>query len=260
MAEEVYDIYVIVKETGVKIHASEEEWCRIREIQPGREWTYGFEEMKGQPQPDYDYDEPLIHVENRDGVLQLTISKYEGKFHVDIYAFNRLIWRDVGGPERKHVGESLFVKIPEVVPPPVPVAPPVPAPPAPPIVPPPPAPPEVKPITDRLDLIISWLAELKRELALLPIRANTYSVFTIDLTPERTDFEQRNISGFAITVYKCTGTMELKIGNITTDAIQIEPLTYPEMLVIDRMEFDRFYYRNAAQPGKEAVLIIWRRE
>jgi len=56
MAEEIYDISVVVKEIGAVIHVSESEWCKI------------------------------------------------------------------GGPERKHVGESLFVKIPEVVPPPVPVA------------------------------------------------------------------------------------------------------------------------------------------
>jgi hypothetical protein len=63
-----------------------------------------------------------------------------------------------------------------------------------------------------------------------------------------------------MTVFKCTGTLDLKLGDITTDVITIEPLTYPEMMVIDRMEFERFFVRNTAQAGKQAVLIVWRRE
>ena len=56
----VHNLYLIVKETGEIIHASEPEWCRVIEIHPGREWLYGFEEMKGQPNPDYDLS--LIHI------------------------------------------------------------------------------------------------------------------------------------------------------------------------------------------------------
>jgi len=254
MAEEVYDIYVMVKETGAVIHASESEWCRIEEIKPGREWNYGFEEMKGQPSPDYDYDEPLLHVQKIDGRLQLTIKEYHGGFHVDVFAFNQLVWRDVGGPEHRHVGDSVIVELPEIVPP-------VPAPPpAPPPFPPPPAPPEWKPATDRLDLIYALLQEIKAEMVPLVIRANTYSVVTIDLGTARPTLTEYPVSGFAVTIFKCTGTMDLKLGNITTDVITIEPLTYPEMIVIDRMDFDRFFIRNTAQAGKEAVLIVWRRE
>jgi len=282
MAEEVYDIYVMVKETGAVIHASESEWCRIEEIKPGREWTYGFEEMKGQPSPDYDYDEPLLHVEKIDNRLQLTIKEYHGGFHVDVFAFNKLVWRDVGGPEHRHVGATAIVELPVVVPPPPPVPPPpmppppewdpiatrldriyeklddiksemvkppipvVPPPPVVPAPPPPPAPAIWKPITDRLDL--------------LPIRANTYSVVTIDLGTERAQLTEYPVAGFAITVFKCTGTFDLKIGDITTDAITIEPLTYPETIVIDRIDFTQLFIRNTAQAGKEAVLIVWRRE
>ncbi len=254
MAEEIYDIYVMVKETGEVIYATESEWCRIETIRPGREWVYGFEEMKGQPSPDYDYDEPLLHVEKIDNRLQLTIKEYHGRFHVDIFAFKQLVWRDVGGPEHRHVGDSVIVEIPEVIPP-VPAPPPVPPP-----FPPPPAPPEWKPATDRLDLIYAKLEKIKAEIELLVIRANTYSVVTIDLGTARPTLTEYPISGFAMTVFKCTGTMDLKLGDITTDVITIEPLTYPEMIVIDRMDFERFFVRNTAQSGKQAVLIVWRRE
>jgi len=271
----IYDISVLVKETGAVVHATESEWCRVREIQADREWQYGFEEMKNQPNPDFDYNEPLLDVEKKDNRLQLTIMEYHGRFHVDVFAFNRLVWRNVGGPERRHVGDSLIVELPEVplAPPAVPPVPPTP--PAPPV--PSPAPPEAKPITDRLDVIISWIAsfkplvdklqelmgklqEIKAEMETYPVRANTYSVVNIDLGTARPTLTEYAIGGFAMTVFKCDGTLDIRIGDVTTDVITIEPLTYPSMLVIDRMEFTRFFIRNTAQAGKQAVLIVWRRE
>jgi hypothetical protein len=273
MAEEIYNICVVVKETGATIYASETEWCKITTVKPGREWLYCFEEMKDQPNPDYDYNEPVLHVEKLDGRLQLTVREYHGRFHVDLYAFDRPVLRNVGGPERRHVGASFIVELPEAPPAPPPVPPVPPAPPTPPEV-PPPAPPEAKPVTDRLDIIISWIAsfeplvnklqkqlqEIKAEMETYPVKANTYSVVTIDLGTARPTLTEYSIGGFAMTVFKCTGTMELKIGDITADVITIEPLTYPSMLVIDRMEFNRFFVRNTAQTGKQAVLIVWRRE
>jgi hypothetical protein len=104
------------------------------------------------------------------------------------------------------------------------------------------------------------LQEIKAEMETYPVKANTYSVVTIDLGTARPTLTEYSIGGFAMTVFKCTGTMELKIGDITADVITIEPLTYPSMLVIDRMEFNRFFVRNTAQTGKQAVLIVWRRE
>jgi len=259
----IYDIYVVVRETGQVIHATEDEWCRVREIQPGREWTYGFEELKGQPAPDYDYDEPRLHVEKTDERLQLTVEEYGGTYHVDVYAFNRLVFSGVGGPERRGVGASAIVELPEVPPVLVPPAPP----PAPPPVPPPPAPPEWRPVTDRLDLIekkledlLSLLGTIEEKMENLAVKANSYSVVTIDLGTARPTLTEYTIGGFALTVYECTGTFDIRIGTISTDVITVEPLTYPSMLVIDRIDFTRFYIRNAAQPGKQAVLIVWRRE
>jgi hypothetical protein len=104
------------------------------------------------------------------------------------------------------------------------------------------------------------LQEIKAEMETFAIKANTYSVVTIDLGTARPTLTEYAIGGFAMTVFKCDGTLEIKLGDITTDVITIEPLTYPEMMVIDRMEFNRFFVRNTAQTGKEAVLIVWRRE
>jgi len=250
----IYDIAVLVKETGVLIHATEEEWCRVREVGRG-EWIYGFEESKGLPEPDYDYDEPVLHVEKIDSYLQLTVEEYGGRYHVDIYVFGKLVFSDVGGPERRHVGESVVVELPR--------APPIkPAPPTPPPV-PPPAPAPLRPVTDRLDRIHGLLGEVKSEvldaLGKMVRTANTYSVVKIDLSVARSNREYV-ISGHAITVYKNTGTFNIKIGDLAADFITVEPLTYPSMLVFDRVVFRRFFISNSAQPGREAILIVWRRE
>jgi hypothetical protein len=63
-----------------------------------------------------------------------------------------------------------------------------------------------------------------------------------------------------MTVYKCDGTFEIKLGDKATDTIMVEPLTYPSMLVFDRVEFSKFFVKNAAQAGRQAILIVWRRE
>lgn len=250
MAEEVYDIYILVRETGEIIHASERDWCRVRTVRLGREWLYCFEDMKGQPAPDYDYDEPVLRVEVLNGRIQLKIEAYGGPLHSDIFVFKRPVWRNVGGLEGRHVGDTAIVDLPEAPPPPIPPIPPPPTPPA----------PELEPITERLDGVIGALSEVKREMETMAIKANTYSIVNVDLSTERAEFTLYTISGFAMTIFACTGNMEIRIGEITTDGIPIAPLAYPQMMVIDRVDFENFYIRNAAQPGLQAVLIVWRRE
>jgi len=245
MAEQIFDIYIIVKDTGAIIHASERDWCHVMTSVPGREWHYCFEDMKGQPSPDYDYDEPVLHVERLDGRIQITVRNYGGVFHSDVFAFDRLIWRDVGGLEGNHVGDSKIVDLPEA--PPAPEVPPVP-----PTMPPPE--PIAESVAARLDAVIMILKDVKAEM-----KANNYSVINIDLSAARSSFETYPISGFAMTVFSCTGTMNLRIG-IGEDPITIAPLSYPEMIVIDKMDFNNFYVKNTAQPGKSAVLIAWRSE
>jgi len=262
MSEEIYDIHIVVKETGEVIKADESDWCIISTVEPGKVWLYRFEDMKGQFFPDYDYDDPTLHVEKLDGSLQISITSYSSRFHSDIYAYDRVLWLDAGGVERNHLGESLIVTFPEVLPPvPPPVAPP-PPPVAPPEAAPPvePAPTEWRPVTDPMDRVIDKLWDIKEEIRPITIKANTYSVSNISLSTARSSFQTFNISGFAMTIYKCTGNMEVKLGDLATDGIPIDPLGYPQMLVIDKMDFDKFYVKNSVQPGKVATIIVWRRE
>jgi len=120
MAVAVFDIWIFVKETATKIHASEDKWCRKKQIAPD-EWLYCFEDLKGQLRPDYDYNEPILRIKRVYDELHVTIEEYHGYFHADIYAYGVLLWSNVGGRERRHVGDSTTVKIP--VPPPVAVPP-----------------------------------------------------------------------------------------------------------------------------------------
>jgi len=262
MVEEIYDIYIMVNETGAIIHANETDWCIVRTQVPGREWLYCFEEMKGQPFPDFDYDEPVIHVEKLNGRLQVSIWQYGGEFHSDVFVFGRMIWRGVGGFEGSHLGDSVIVELPTAPPPKVPpVMPPEVVPPKP-GVPPvfPPAPPEWKPLTDPLDAVIAKLWDIKDEIRPIAVKANTYSVIPINLATARLSFQEFTTGGFAMTVYRCNGFMDIRLGDIATDGIPIEPLAYPQMMVIDRMDFPRFFIRNAAQAGLNATIIVWKRD
>jgi len=90
-------------------------------------------------------------------------------------------------------------------------------------------------------------------------RANDYDVHTLDLGTART-LEEIPMKGFALTIFKCTGTMELRLNKRTARPIPVEALSYPEMIIIDWMDFDTLFVTNTAQSGKEAVLIAWRRE
>jgi len=258
MAEEIFDIYIMVNETGAIIHSNETDWCIIREQVPGREWLYCFEDMKGEPLPDLDYDEPVLHVEKLNGIIQVSVWQYGGEFHSDVFVFGRMIWRGVGGIEGIHVGDSVIVALPEAPPPEIPpVIPPVMPPEAPPIT---PAPPAWKPMTDPLDAIITKLWDIKDEIRPIAIKANTYSIRQIDLSTARLTFEEFTTGGFAMTVYRCNGFMDIRLGDIATDGIPIAPLVYPQMMVIDRMDFDKFFIRNAAQAGLNATVIVWKRE
>jgi len=144
---------------------------------------------------------------------------------------------------------------PPVAPPRVVVLPPVPA-----------APAEWKPVTDRLDKIFMELGvvgedlkEVKATLAPILLRANSYHVETIDLTTARTDAEFTTLQGFALTVFKCGGTISLKFNAKSEDKITIDALTYPQTLLIDWFDFTKVYVTNTAQSGLSATLISWKR-
>lgn len=143
-------------------------------------------------------------------------------------------------------------------------------PPVPPVVRPPvvvpPAPPEWRPVTDRLEQLVEelrvsreHLRDVKERLMPLLMRANAYRVETLDLGKAREKAELA-LEGFALTVYKCTGTLKIRFNERREDEITIEALTYPQMVVIDWLEFTRIFCTNSAQSGKEATLIALRRK
>jgi len=130
----------------------------------------------------------------------------------------------------------------------------------------PPAPVEWKPVTDRLDKLLTELGvvgedlkDIKTMLAPILLRANGYHVETIDLGTARTDVEFAALQGFALTIFKCGGTIGLKFNAKSSDKITIDALTYPQMLLIDWFDFTKVYITNTAQSGYSATLISWKR-
>jgi len=156
--------------------------------------------------------------------------------------------------------------VPPAVPPVLPpLLPPAVVPPAVPGIPPviptvPGIPPEWKPVTDRLNMLLWIILDINEEIKPIAIKANSYSILNLDLSTAHLADQTHYLSGFAITVLRCTGTLELRIGDITTDSITIDPLIYPQTIIIDMMDFTKIFSRNAAQVGMDALLIIWRRE
>lgn len=128
----VWDIGIRNRRTNVWIHASEDEWCKKEEVEPGRVWRYKFEYFKPPTphgiRPDYDYDEPVLKITKKNNSLDIMIEDFGGVYTVDVYAFGELLWADVGGVTRRHVGAVKTVAIPAVpppvAPPPAPAAPP----------------------------------------------------------------------------------------------------------------------------------------
>lgn len=138
----MWDIKIYVRRSGVWISASEDKWCRKKEVEPGHIWRYGFEYSKptgAKPRipspvgrPDFDFDEPVLLITKTDDELKILLEDFGGIYKVDIYVFNKLLWAKAGGITRSHVGDTKTVPIPTV--------------PYPPIVPPPPRPPVIPPV------------------------------------------------------------------------------------------------------------------
>ena len=155
----------------------------------------------------------------------------------------------------EYYSNPVTIIVTEVAVPPPPVIPPTPPPKVPPTL-----PPDFKYMEDRFEAIYYVLWDIKEEIRPITIKANTYKLRSINLSIARSAFDAFYTPGFALTVLKCTGTMDMIIGDKATDSITIDPILYPQMLVIDRMDFEKFYVKNSAQPGKTATIIVWRRE
>ncbi|MEM4323573.1 MAG: hypothetical protein QXO37_06925 [Candidatus Nitrosocaldaceae archaeon] len=112
---------IIVKNTGVT-HAVGSNYVKIYndnqyEYYGFEDWEKGKDPINPDLEPDFDYDEPLIRVKylpNRK--LEITILKYGGVYHSDLYLEDKLLLSNIGGSEQNHVGETIIVDKPPMIP------------------------------------------------------------------------------------------------------------------------------------------------
>ncbi len=110
-------------------HRIQSEYCHIQTIVAGKEWRLGFEDRDEAfgPSPDWDYDEPLLHIVRTNDDLTVTIEKYGGWAFSAIYYGDTLLWDKVGGMLHYNVGQTATTPIlPGAEPPPPPPPPPPP--------------------------------------------------------------------------------------------------------------------------------------
>jgi len=111
------NLAIFVRETETWIHATEDEWVKREVVKkfPRPIFRYGFEDLKNQPEPDFDFDEPVLLITTiLPGYYRVKIEEYRGAYHADVYAYTgpvhlRKLWDNVGGIERNHVGEEKAV-------------------------------------------------------------------------------------------------------------------------------------------------------
>jgi len=92
-------------------HTIDSQYCKIETIVPDKEWRLGFEDRDEAfgPSPDWDYDEPILHIVKTNGDLTVTIEKYGGWAFSDIYYGEERLWDVVGGMLHNKVGQSKTV-------------------------------------------------------------------------------------------------------------------------------------------------------
>lgn len=116
--------WIFVHHIGVPTwrHTAESRYCKIETIQAAREWRLGFEDMdvSERGEPDWDYDEPTLHVVKTDDKLLVTLQRYGGNRYSDIYYGGEILWKEAGGFLGRHVGSSKPITVGAVLPPPEP--------------------------------------------------------------------------------------------------------------------------------------------
>lgn len=78
-----------------------------------------MDETKGE-KPDYDHDEPICYIELFPDKFKITIITYGGRYHVDIFYKEQLLFAGVGGTEQRHRGGFKEVQLVPEVPAPAP--------------------------------------------------------------------------------------------------------------------------------------------
>ena len=104
-------------------HRVGSKYCKVEEIVPDREYRIGFEDRDEEfsqkmgdgfawPGPDYDFDEPILHVTKGNGTATVIIEDYGGSLTSDVYYFDEKIFNQVGGIFKMKVGTGTSVDIP----------------------------------------------------------------------------------------------------------------------------------------------------
>jgi hypothetical protein len=105
-----YPLWIRVKNTGVN-HYPGTKYCTVEKISPD-EWKYSFEDSDAEigEAVDFDYDEPILHLEKIGEILRITIVAYNSTYSSDIYYYKSLLWENVGGIGQAHVGETVEIE------------------------------------------------------------------------------------------------------------------------------------------------------
>ena len=106
-------------------HTIESKYCKVEEIVPNSEWNIGFEDIDEASirTPDWDFDEPLLHIVRSGDYLIVTMRLYGGWWYSDIYYGETLLFKEAGGFFGRHVGSTKSIGTGAVPPPPPPPTP-----------------------------------------------------------------------------------------------------------------------------------------
>ncbi|TKJ26313.1 MAG: hypothetical protein CEE41_02445 [Hadesarchaea archaeon B3_Hades] len=104
-----WKLWIHVENNGAD-HYAGTKYCKVEHVAP-ENWRYYFEDLDEEEgeTPDWDYDEPILLVEKIGSKLRITIEDYTSPYYSDIYYSGQLLWSDVGGTGKNHVGENIEV-------------------------------------------------------------------------------------------------------------------------------------------------------
>ena len=114
-----------------------------------------------------------------------------------------------------------------------------------------------------LDEVKAMILEAIEEHAVLK-RANDLYVATISLATARTtptEITELAPSGaIALTIFRTTGTFTLYLQKADdVHKITFDALTFPQTFLLDFFDLKKVYITNAADLGKEATIIVWKK-
>ena len=116
---EVLKPFFIVTDTSWAEHKADSGYCRVTTLQKDKEWLLGFEEgdenyALSDPsfKPDWDFDEPVLHLIRTDNVLNVTTQKYGGYIHACRVNYGTtVLFARVGGAAERHIGETIGLNL-----------------------------------------------------------------------------------------------------------------------------------------------------